>query len=331
MKHVPSSGEDQKNRLPNVPRHLLVLVGPTASGKTAVSLLVASRLSGEIISADSRQVYRFMDIGTSKPTKAERETIRHYFVDEINPDEDFNAGRFGKKGRSVIADLFSRGKTPVVVGGSGLYVRALVDGFFDGPSADQAIRRELYQRLRIMGAGNLLDELKSVDPKTAASMLPANTRRIIRALEVYRITGTPISQLQNDRFKFDFTPVFAGLEWERAALYGRINQRVDKMIAAGLVDEAKNIISLGYSPQLNSLQTVGYKEVFSYLDNSIGEGEMVELIKRNSRRYAKRQITWFRPDKRIRWFPVQNEQDLPQIAEEICGYFISASQSAVNS
>ncbi|MFQ5799370.1 MAG: tRNA (adenosine(37)-N6)-dimethylallyltransferase MiaA, partial [Bacteroidota bacterium] len=175
-------------------RRVLVLVGSTGSGKTPVSLLLATLLDGEIISADSRQMYRFMNIGTAKPDPTELRQTKHYFIDEVNPNEDFNAGEYGRKGQEIVTDILSRGKTPLVVGGSGLYVRALVDGLFVGPGADAELRKELYERLRKEGRDSLYEELRRVDPTSAMKMLPSNTRRVIRALEVYHLTGVPISQ-----------------------------------------------------------------------------------------------------------------------------------------
>ena len=311
------------SRMPDVIRRLLVLVGPTASGKTPVSLFLASRLNGEILSADSRQVYRFMDIGTAKPTVAQRNEVRHHFVDELEPAVDFNAGEFGKTGRRILADVYSREKTPIVVGGSGLYVRALVDGLFDGPSADSTVRKMLTERLRNEGADALLRELRAIDPESASKMLPSNTRRIVRALEVYHLTGTPISVLQQQRASFGFIPVFAGLQWDRKTLYDRIDTRTDHMLADGLVNEVENLRKMGYDEDTNSLQTVGYKEVLMYLHGRLDYPSMVELIKRNSRRYAKRQLTWFRSDNRIRWFDVRTEEEFPEIANQIVRYFLT--------
>jgi tRNA dimethylallyltransferase len=306
-------------------RRVPVLVGPTASGKTSVSLLIAGHLGAEIISADSRQVYRSMDIGTAKPSLRDRSRVRHHFVDTLNPDQEFNAGEYGIRGRELIEDLFRRGKVPLVVGGSGLYIQAIVDGFFEGVPADPDLRSELTARLREEGAERLLDELKTVDPVSASRMLPSNTRRIVRALEVYRLTGTPISELQKSRTGTPFTPIFAGLQWNRKELYARINRRVDSMIARGLVEEVKALRAAGRTFGTNAFLTTGYKEVFSYLDGEMTFEQMVPLIKRNTRRYAKRQLTWFRRDERIRWFEVGEEQDLPLVAERIGEYF-QASQ-----
>ncbi|MBI3766216.1 MAG: tRNA (adenosine(37)-N6)-dimethylallyltransferase MiaA, partial [Ignavibacteriales bacterium] len=302
-------------------KSVLVIVGPTASGKTPIALQVASQHDGEIISADSRQIYKFMDIGTAKPSPEDRRRVKHYFVDDLNPDQWFNAGEFGMKGREVIDEIVRRDKTPIVVGGSGLYVQALVDGFFEGPGADPEIRNRLEDRIRIEGAERVLDEVRRIDPAAAATMLPSNTRRIVRALEVYQITGVPISQLQKSRVEINFQSVFVGLWWERKHLYERINTRVDRMLERGLIDEVKMLQEKGYSPKLTALQTVGYKEGFEFLRGEIDYDHMVFLMKRNSRRYAKRQLTWFRSDTRIRWFNIHAEDDFPRIASEICNYY----------
>ncbi|MDI6765865.1 MAG: tRNA (adenosine(37)-N6)-dimethylallyltransferase MiaA [Bacteroidota bacterium] len=307
-------------------QHLLVLVGPTASGKTPISLLIAERIGAEIISADSRQIYKLMDIGTAKPSMADRNKIKHHFVDELLPNQDFNAGDYGKKGRLIIDKIFRKGKVPLVVGGSGLYVQSLIDGFFEGPSADNEIRKELYHRLKVDGAEELLNELRKVDPASAAKMLPSNTRRIVRALEVFKVTGVPISSFHKTKIALNFSPVLVGLQWDRAKLYDRINQRVDKMLEQSLVDEVKRLQSNGYSSQLNALQTVGYKEVFDYLEERISLKRMSELIKQNSRRYAKRQLTWFRRDKRIKWFDVNSEIDFASVTSSICEYFYKVKQ-----
>ena len=284
--------------------------------------MLAEDIHAEIISADSRQLFKYMDIGTAKPSPEDRRRIKHYFVDELLPDRKFNAGEFGKLGREIVEDIFSRGKIPLVVGGSGLYVQSLVDGFFEGPPEDVAIRKSLYERLRTEGPEPLLAELGKVDPVSACRMLPSNTRRIVRALEVFLLTGIPISQMQESRVEIDFVPCFTGLQWDRKLLYERINCRVDWMIKQGLEEEVQELQKLGYTGELNSLQTVGYKEVFEYLNGKTTHERMVELIKQNTRRFAKRQLTWFRRDKRIRWFDVRSEEDLPAVASRICRHFL---------
>ncbi len=306
-------------------KKVLAIVGPTGSGKTKLSLIVAEKLNGEIISADSRQVYRYMDIGTAKPSLEDRKRIKHYFIDELNPDEEFNAGVFGERGREIIEDIFSRGKIPIVVGGSGLYIKSLIDGFFEGPGADWELREILYQKANELGKEVLYEELKKVDPISAEKIHPNNLKRVIRALEVYYITGKPISQLQQTiKPEIDFKTVQIGLKWDRKKLYKRIEQRVDEMIKAGLIDEVKKLRELGYDKNLNSLQTVGYKEVLDYLDGLISYDEMIRLIKRNSRRYAKRQLTWFRQDKRIIWLDVNEDTDFNELAEKVVQIYHSS-------
>lgn len=299
-------------------KKVLAIVGPTASGKSKLSLIVAEKLNGEIISADSRQVYKYMDIGTDKPSQDDRKRIKHYFIDELNPNEEFNAGVFGEKAREIIKDIFSRDKVPIVVGGSGLYIKSLVDGFFEGPGADWELREILYRKANELGKEVLYEELKRVDPISAGKIHPNNLKRVIRALEVYYITGKPISQLQQIvKPKIDFKTVQIGLKWDRMKLYKRIEERVDEMIQAGLIEEVKRLRELGYDKNLNSLQTVGYKEVFDYLDGLISYDEMIRLIKRNSRRYAKRQLIWFRQDKRIIWLDVDEDTDFGGLAEKV--------------
>ncbi len=309
-------------------RKALAIVGPTASGKTKLSLIVAEKINGEIISADSRQIYKYMDIGTAKPTLEERKRIKHYFIDELNPDEEFNAGIFGEKGREIIEDIFSRGKIPIIVGGSGLYVKSLIDGFFEGPSADWELREMLYRKAKELGKEAIYEELKRVDPVSAEKIHPNNLKRVIRALEVYYITGKPISQMQMEiKPEIDFKTVQIGLNWDRKKLYKRIEERVDKMIRDGLIEEVKKLRELGFDKNLNSLQTVGYKEVFDYLDGLISYEQMIYLIKRNSRRYAKRQLTWFRQDKRIIWLNVDENTDFEKLADKVVEIFNSHTSS----
>jgi len=299
--------------------NVLVLVGPTASGKTPVALEISRLVDVEIISADSRQMYKHMDIGTAKPSPEELARVPHHFVDDHPPDASLNASEFGRRGREIIDGILLRGRLPLVVGGSGLYLQGLIDGFFDGPEPDEELRSRLYERLEAEGGETLLAELRAVDPAAAATMLPSNTKRIVRALEIYELTGQPISELQKSRIAVTFAPAFVGLRWDRAKLYDRINRRVDRMLEEGLVAEGKHLLGLGYAPSLNALQTVGYREVFAYLSGTISYDRMVFLIKRNSRRYAKRQMTWFRSDERISWFDVEDEKEFPAVAAAIVG------------
>lgn len=299
-------------------RLVIVLVGPTASGKTSVSLPLARTLNAEIISADSRQIFKYLDIGTAKPTPAERAEVPHRFVDELPPDKEFNAGEFGERGRSVIDEIFARGRVPLVVGGSGLYVQSLIDGFFEGPGADWEYRKDLEEQIKNGDLGELVSELRRVDPESARRIDPRKPRRIVRALEVHHITGKPLSVLQREgRITVDFTPLLFGLEWEREELYRRVNERCDDMLRNGLLDEIANLERMGFGPSLNALRTVGYAEGFAYRKGDVGYEEMVRLFKQNSRRYAKRQMTWFRRDPRIRWIRMSSARSPQSVAETI--------------
>lgn len=294
------------------PSHrVLVLVGPTASGKSAVGLELARLLDGEIISADSRQIYKHLTIGTAKPTQEERGTVRHHFVDELEPDQEFTSGQFGERGRQVIDKIFERRKVPIVVGGSGLYIRSLVDGLFDGPTADPSIRASLEHVLTHSGVDALVDKLRRVDPVSADRIDRTKPRRVIRALEVYYLTGTPLSLLHETRKPvISFSPVLFGLEWVRRDLYERINARCDAMLDQGLLEEVERLEKMGFGRDVRALNTVGYAEAFAFRAGEISSVEMVRLFKQNSRRYAKRQMTWFRSDERIVWIPV-GVYDLP--------------------
>jgi tRNA dimethylallyltransferase len=304
-------------------RAVPVIVGPTASGKTAVSLLLAELLAGvEIISADSRQVYRHLDIGTAKPSPRERELVPHHFIDVVDPDVDFNAGEFGEKAREAVKGIFARGKIPVVVGGSGLYIRSLVDGFFEGPGADPEYRDVLDEKIRQGGLPALIEELRRVDPLSASRIDPTKPRRIVRALEVYHATGVPLSSLQSERRPdVEFEAYFYGLQWERALMYERINVRCGKIVADGLLHEAADLERRGYGRDLNALNTVGYKEAFACLHGEISPGEMLEKFTQNTRRYAKRQMTWFRRDNRILWIPVKDDSAFGDVAARIADDF----------
>jgi len=299
-------------------RIVVVLVGPTASGKTAVSLPLAERLSAEVISADSRQVYRHMDIGTAKPTASERARVPHHFVDILDPDQDYNAGDFGIQGREEIERVLTRGRVPLVVGGSGLYIRSLIDGFFDGPPADPEVRGALEKRYESGGTGPLMDELRRVDPVFAARVDPTKPRRMIRALEVYHVTGRPISALHQElKAEIPFTPVIFGLLWPRPELYRRINERCRSMMEQGFLGEVENLARRGYGPELNALNTVGYAEAFAQRAGEMTLEEMLEVFSRNTRRYAKRQMTWFRRDERISWITMSGETSVEEVVGTI--------------
>jgi len=301
---------------------VIVIVGPTCSGKTYLSLKLASMLKSEIISADSRQIFKLLNIGTAKPSVDELKNVKHHFIDELNPDADFNVSMFAEKAEVILENLIEQKKTPIVLGGSGLYIKALIDGISESADTNPDIRRELFDLKQKYGNDYLYNELIKVDEISASKMLSQNWKRIIRALEVYRLTGKPIWQHHDDQNispNFQFHQI--GLLWDRNLLYKSIEDRVDNMIKEGLVDEVSSILKSGYSKNLNSLNTVGYKEIIQYLEDEISLDRAIELIKRNTRRYAKRQMTWFNKDKRIEWYQISKQSDLIDVCDKILKTF----------
>lgn len=297
---------------------VIVIVGPTCSGKTKLSLILAEKLQTEIISADSRQIYKYLTIGTAKPDRVDLNSVKHHFIDELNPDEEFNADIFSRKARKIISELLRKNKIPIVVGGSGLYIKALIDGITATVVSDKFLRNELLRLRNNYGNDYLYNELKKIDPESANKMLPQNWKRVIRAIEVYKLTGKPIWQHHREnRVNNEYDFVQYGLRWDRKTLYSNIEKRVDKMIDEGLIEEVKMILSMGYSKENNSLNSFGYKEIIDLLENKITLNEAINLIKRNTRRFAKRQLTWFNSDKRIHWFELQSFDEINLIAENI--------------
>lgn len=299
-------------------RKIVIITGPTCSGKTKIGISCALKFNSEVISADSRQIYKYLDIGTAKPTLNELNSVKHHFVDLLSPDEDFNVSKYEDEAIKIMTELAKQEKIPVVVGGSGLYIKAIIDGIFNSVDSSEEFREELKFKREKFGNQFLYDELEKVDPESAAKMLPQNWKRVMRALEVLHLTGEPIWKFQQSYKRESSFHFFQfGLEWDRKVLYKNIELRVDQMIENGLVSEVTEILSKGYSPTLNSLNTVGYKEIISYLNNEISLDRAIELIKRNTRRFAKRQLTWFRKDERIKWFKINSETDLNFIDEKI--------------
>ncbi len=271
-----------------------VVCGPTAVGKTAVSIDVARQLGAEILSADARQVYRRLTIGTAKPSLTEQATVRHHFIDEIDPHERFSAGQFGSAAEARIKEILERGSVPLIVGGSTLYLEALVHGFSDIPAVEPEIRIELNERIEKEGAPALFAELQDIDSASAATMDATKSQRIVRALEIYYGTGTPLSEFHASRTAPAYRYRGVIISRPRVELYARIDARVELMLAEGLVSEVRTLLDEGADPNWNALRTIGYREVVAYLHGEIPYDEMTRLIKRNSRRYAKRQITWFK-------------------------------------
>jgi len=296
-------------RAPESQPPVVVLCGPTASGKTSLALELAGRRTLEVVSADSRQVYRGMDIGTAKASLAERALVPHHLLDVANPDQDFSVADFLPLARQAIDAIGQRQKLPLLVGGTGLYLRALTEGLLDLPGANPALRAALAAEEEASGPGSLHRRLATVDPVAAANTPPRNLVRIIRALEVWTLTGIPISRHQA-RHAFAEQPyrcLKLGLATTRAELLQRIEQRVDAMLGAGLIAEVEGLLAAGYTGNLKALQTIGYREVLDYLQGECSLSGMRERIIINTRRYAKRQLTWFRKDKSIIWVDSSRE------------------------
>jgi tRNA dimethylallyltransferase len=313
-------GEDVSRKKENV----IVIVGPTCAGKTNLSLKISQIIPSEIISADSRQIFKYLNIGTAKPSEEDLQKVTHHLVNFLDPTENYDVSKFEKDAERIIYQIHKKNKTPIIVGGSGLYIKALIDGIFNSADKDEVYRKELLQKRKEYGNEFLYEELKRFDRISAEKMLPQNWKRVMRALEVFHTTGEPIwkhhkKQSTQKEKKYLFKQY--GLNWGRNILYENIDKRVDEMIEKGFVDEVKNILGKGYDKNLNSLNTVGYKEIIQYLDKEITLERAIELIKRNTRHYAKRQMTWFRKDKRIQWFDIGKPDDLDIVAEKIAQGF----------
>lgn len=294
---------------------LIAVVGPTGVGKSEVGYLLAQRLEAEIISADSMQVYREMDIGTAKPSLNDRKKIPHHLIDIVPIDYNFTVAEYQKLARDKIAELQKKKKLPLLVGGSGLYVRAVIDDLSFPPQTEQS---------QITG-GDLHKELEKVDPESAARIHPHNVRRIIRALEVYKLTGEPFSLYQKNWGKrksiYDLTII--GITLPRTILYRRLEERIDKMLESGLLGEVKELVKRGYRSAITAKQALGYKELVDFLDGVCLYEEAVAKIKRNTRHFAKRQLTWFRRDPRVVWFERKENEDASKLADRVESYIRS--------
>lgn len=294
---------------------IVVITGPTATGKSELALTIARRLGAEIIGADSRQVYRFLDVGTAKPGRAEQEEVVHHLLDVVNPDEHFDSACYLTQARAAIADILRRGKRVLVVGGTGLYIKVLTQGLFVGPKAEAGLRARLQLQEEVEGKGFLYRQLQAVDPEAARVFHPHDTMRIIRALEVFLLSGKPISAWQREHRFQDrpFSVLTVGLMPERGELYRHIERRCWHMVEEGLVEEVGRLWAMGYGPELSPLRSIGYKQIGKYLRGVMGWQEaMAEMIQK-TRHLAKRQLTWFRSDAEIRWF--QPRQRLEIMAE----------------
>lgn len=290
---------------------VLAIVGPTAVGKSILALELAREIPIEIVSADSRQIYRYLNIGTAKPNKEELGLVPHHFIDIRYPDEYYSAGEFGKEAEVKVLEIFDKGKLPLIVGGSGLYIKSLCEGFFEENfSVEEKLKAiQIRKELKFYSKDALYSRLIEIDPETAQLYTDKNYVRLIRALEFYYIKGIPISSYRKLYHRSPkFKTVYIGLCARREILYQKIEQRVDWMIQNGLITEVQNILDIGYSPELNSLKTVGYKEIVDYLNKRIDLDKAISLIKKNTRRYAKRQMTWFRKNPQINWFDSNDKE-----------------------
>jgi tRNA dimethylallyltransferase len=300
---------------------LLVIAGPTAVGKSQLALQVAEQLGTEIISADSAQVYRYMDIGTAKPTASEQLLIKHHLIDLVDPDQPFSVADYQQAANDVIKELWSAGKLPLMVGGTGLYIRAVTTAYaFGRKGADFKTRRSYEREALEYGLSSLYHKLQQLDPEAARKIHPNDQKRIIRALEVYHLEGKPISE-QVTRTMITgspFKPIIIGLNMDRAALYERIEKRVERMLEAGFLEEVRSLKDQGFGEADPGLQILGYRQLFKYLEDYSGWEDTVAAIKKETRNLAKRQLTWFRREKEITWLDLKENAATEGIAENIC-------------
>lgn len=299
---------------------IIVIVGPTAVGKTYVSVELAKKLETQIISADSMQIYKLMDIGTAKVTEKEKQGITHHMIDIIYPDESYSVSLFKQNAENIIDELHKKEKVPIIVGGSGLYVNSIIyDLDFGKVESDSEIRDYYTNYYKENGEDKLYEKLKEVDPTSSEKIHKNNVKRVIRALEVYELTGKPFSSFSTDiRKKSDkYQTILIGLYMDRKELYPRINKRVDKMVEEGLIEEIKMLLDKGYNKDLVSMQAIGYKEIVEYLEGNITLEESIDLLKKNTRRFAKRQFTWFLNDESVKWFDVEDVNKIDILVEDI--------------
>lgn len=300
-------------------RPLVVLLGPTAVGKSRVATHVARHFDTEVLTADSRQVYRGMDIGTDKPTVAERQGVPHRLIDVVDPHEAFNAGWYRRVALEEIERLYAANRVPFVVGGTGLYIRTLVRGLCSAPEADPRVRADLKKLRDTRGREGLYAELLRVDPETAARLHPNDESKVMRALEVYRLSGRPMS-IMHDEHRFQekqFSALLIGLQRTTEALYRRIEERIDWQLTHGMVEETRSLLEKGYGRELASMKGLGYRQVGAFLANEYDYEEMVRRFKRDTRRFAKRQMTWFRKEPGVAWLSIEESEPCERIAKRV--------------
>lgn len=302
---------------------IIVIAGPTAVGKTYVSVELAKKLNTEVVSADSMQIYKGMNIGTAKVTNDEMQGIVHHMINIVNPDENYSVSDFKSDAEKIIDNMLLEDKIPVIVGGSGLYVNSLIyDLDFGKAKSDRKIRDYYNYYYKSHGEDALYEKLQKIDPKATEKIHKNNTKRVIRALEVYDITGTRFSELNTDIRKANskYECILVGLSMDRKLLYERINKRVDEMISEGLVDEVKDMLNKGYHKNLVSMKAIGYKEIIDYLEGNMSLEEAVNILKRNTRRFAKRQYTWFLKDKNVKWFEIKDINEIDLTVNDVYEY-----------
>lgn len=298
-------------------KFLIVIVGPTAVGKTSLSIKLAQQLETEIISADSRQFYREMSIGTAKPSEEQLIQVKHYLINTLSVFEDYDVGQFEVDALNILNKIWEQKPVAILTGGSGLYIKAVCEGFDDLPSTSPETRKLLNERYQMEGLDQLREELKKVDPEYYNEVDLMNPQRIIRALEVIQESGKPFSSFRKGvKQTRNFEIIKIGLELPREELYDRIDQRMDLMIQDGLFEEAEALLKF---KNKNALQTVGYKEIFDFLEGNYDKEEAIRLLKRNSRRYAKRQLTWFKKDLEIEWFHPDQSVEIIDFVKEVMG------------
>ncbi len=297
---------------------IIAIVGPTASGKTRLSVELAARLGGEILSFDSMQIYRGMDIGTAKPTAEERQGIPHHMIDIADPREDYSVSRFVEEADRILQDILCRGKPVILVGGTGLYIDSLMKGLEFAPYPQSGVREELTRIAREQGIEVIVERLRAVDPESAERIHPSNQKRVIRALEVYLETGKTMTRhnLETQEKPPKYEPLWIGLDYvNREALYSRINRRVDLMLEQGLLEELQGLLAQGIPENATSMQAIGYKELLGYIRGECTLEEAADLLKQSSRHYAKRQRTWFRRNPKVHWLMLEDDPNFEEVLQ----------------
>ena len=297
---------------------ILTIIGPTAVGKTNICIKIARKISGEIISADSRQIYKYLNIGTAKPTSEQKQTATFHLIDFVDPNNNYSCGQFARDAEAKIEEIMKRGKAPIICGGTGLYIKALFHPLHALPESKHEIKKKFQNSLKKFGVDHLYKKLLLIDPELAKRITPKDKQRIMRGLEVYEMTGTPLSLLlKTERKKAKYVPCYIGLNLPRRELYRRINERFAAMIKQGLVNEVKMLLRRGFDPAASAMRTIGYKEIIKYLQGHISLEETIEKVKRRTRNFAKRQLTWFNKIPGLQWFDPEDPDIVKYITKQM--------------